>query len=260
MDLGTGLAIFGAAELVNKLLGPTAEYIGEGIKNVAEKRINNIKNIFSYAIKKLGNKLETNGAVPPKVLRGVLNEGSFCDDQLSAEYFGGVLASSRSEIPRDDIGATFVALLGRLSTYQIRSHYIFYTIIKQLFDGSELNIGIDKDLEKMRVYIPISTYIVAMEFGEKENVNLITEHVIYGLRKEQLLGHMFAIGSKESLPKYFGETMEPGLIIEPSGLGVELYLWAHGNSDLPMKSFLDPNNRFQIENTVTIKPGYRKFN
>ncbi len=52
MDIVTGLALFGSAKLVGKILGPTAEYIGEGIKNWTEKRTNNVKNIFAIAQKK----------------------------------------------------------------------------------------------------------------------------------------------------------------------------------------------------------------
>src|SRR3990167_4792547 len=102
MDVGTGLALFGSAKFIEKLLGPTADYLGEGIKDWAKKQKENVGNIFLNAQKKLGDKIETEGMVSPKVLKGILNEGSFCEDFLAVEYFGGVLASSRSGISRDD--------------------------------------------------------------------------------------------------------------------------------------------------------------
>lgn len=49
MEIGTGLALFGAAKLIEKLLGPTADYIGKGIRTWAEKCVNNIREIFSVA-------------------------------------------------------------------------------------------------------------------------------------------------------------------------------------------------------------------
>ncbi len=103
MDVGTGLALFGAAKIIEKLLGPTAEYIGEGAKEWTAKRVENVKYIFSIAATKLGEKINENGTVSPKVLKGILNDGSYCDDKLVLEYFGGVLASSRSNISRDDV-------------------------------------------------------------------------------------------------------------------------------------------------------------
>jgi len=36
--LGTGLAILGSKELLNKILGPTADYCGEGLRNLVAKR------------------------------------------------------------------------------------------------------------------------------------------------------------------------------------------------------------------------------
>src|SRR6266404_2227164 len=134
MDANTGLTILGTAigskTVVEKLLGPTAEYIGVGLKNWTEKRVNNLARIFENAQKRLGGNLNDPGSVPPRVLKEILAEGSFCDDELSAEYFGGVLASSRSEIPRDDRGAAFARLVSRLTSYQIRTHFLLYAVIK----------------------------------------------------------------------------------------------------------------------------------
>lgn len=78
---------------------------------------------MTNAVEKSGEMDETE-AVPPKVLRDILNEASFNDDQVSVEYFGGVLASSKSGIARDDRASTITATLSRMSTYQIRCHYV----------------------------------------------------------------------------------------------------------------------------------------
>jgi hypothetical protein len=94
MDPGTGLTILGtalgSAKLVEKLLGPTAEYIGGGIKNWTEHRLSNVSRVFRNATDRLGERLNEPGAVPPKVLKGILDAGSFCDDELTAQYLGGV--------------------------------------------------------------------------------------------------------------------------------------------------------------------------
>jgi len=258
MDIGTGLALFGSAKLIEKLLGPTADYIGEGIKSLAKKRTNNLKNIFSIAVNKLGNKIETQGAVPPKVLKGILDEGSFCDDFLSAEYFGGVLASSRSGVSRDDRGAALIALISRLSTYQIRTHYIFYHIVKKLFDGSGINIGITEGRNKMETYVPLSVYKTAMEFDKKENIGVLMTHIMVGLAKECLIGEYFSMGPKEDIEKRFNKATESGLIFQPSSLGTELFLWAYGKSDFLIQDFLEPVNQFEIDAKINIPLGYKK--
>lgn len=87
-----------------KLLGPTADYLGGELQAYTQRRMENVGRIFSRAESKLGDKLERPGQVPPKVLKTIINDGSYADDELAVEYFGGVLASSRTEIGRDDRG------------------------------------------------------------------------------------------------------------------------------------------------------------
>lgn len=259
MDIGTGLALLGSAEVIKKILGPTADYMGEGLKDFTGKRANNLKNIFQSAQKKLEHRIELEGAVPPRVLKGILDEGSFCDDFIATEYFGGVLASSRSGISRDDRGVSFIALISRLSTYQLRTHYIFYHMVKHLFNGTYINVGASEDRSKMQVYVPLDVYVDAMEFVEQENFSTLISHIMFGLHKENLVGEEFAFGpTKEVMQKYFKKATGPGITFYPMGLGVELFLWAYGKSDLPIKEFFNPANYFEIDGRVNIGSGYCK--
>lgn len=249
---------WGGANLIAKFLGPTAEYLGEGVKTWTQKRINSVSNIFSIATRKLGDKIKDEGAVPPKVLRGIINEGSYCDDFLSAEYFGGVLASSRSGIPRDDRGAYFIALISRLSTYQIRTHYILYHIVKKLFDGTSLNIGLRTERAKMQIYVPFDMHLEAMGFDEKENPSVLVPHTLFGLVKEELIDKQFACGNEELMRGYLDRATRAGVMFQPSPSGVELFLWGHGRAELQVQEFFDKANQFEIDGRVNISPGYQK--
>lgn len=132
-EIGTGIAALaialGGKDFLTKILGPTADYIGEQAKLMVEKQVQNTNRIFQNANRILGPKLDEPGTVPPRVLKEILENGSFCDEELSAEYFGGILASSRSGISRDDRAMTMLDLIKSLSIYQIRTHYIFYQIV-----------------------------------------------------------------------------------------------------------------------------------
>ena len=100
-----GAGVYVTQDLLLRLLGPTFHYLGDELQQFVEKRKEKVGKIFLNAEKKLGSKLDNPGQVSPKVLRTILNEGSFSDYEIAVEYFGGVLASSRSEIGRDDRGA-----------------------------------------------------------------------------------------------------------------------------------------------------------
>jgi hypothetical protein len=156
------LAIFGAiggAQLVVKVLGPSAEYLGTNLKQLIEKRQQNTKRILENAEKKLVDKAKEDGQVSPRIVKEVLDEGSFCEDDIAVEYFGGVLASSRTENNRDDRGVVMMRLIGQLSTYQLRTHYMIYFAIKDKLGGSPINFADGNECHKARIFIPFSAYI-----------------------------------------------------------------------------------------------------
>jgi hypothetical protein len=82
--VGAGLVVLGSKDLLGKLLGPAADYIGGEIKGFVEKCNINIDNIFSKATNKLGPKLNDPGVVNPRVLKHVLGadkKGTVVDAQ-----------------------------------------------------------------------------------------------------------------------------------------------------------------------------------
>ena len=261
MEPGTGLGILGtligSRELIVKLLGPTADYLGEGLKTWTQKRSENLGRIFNNAIQKTGEKLNIEGQVPPRVLKGILDEGSFCDDPLTAEYFGGILAASRSGISRDDRGKTFIELLTRLSAYQIRAHFVFYQVVKNLYNGKELHFTLGEDRNKAQTFIPMPILAGSMGIEGEEGKKFagILDHVIYGLQKEKLIEENFVYGNLNTIQKFFKSATDNGVIFTPSYPGVELFLWGYGRSDLDVNNFLEMENSFKIPNEISIVEG-----
>jgi hypothetical protein len=255
VDQGTGLVVLGTAlgskDLVVKILGPTADYLGGGMRDWTERGVKNLGRVFENAKKKLGDKIESPGAVPPKVLKGILESAPFCDDELGVEYFGGVLASSRTEVGRDDRGAALLALAGRLSTYQIRSHYFFYSMVRIIYEGLSENLGDAAARQKLRTFIPQLAYASAMEFGEKEDPNTILPHVLFGLSREKLIEDDFSFGSPEHNKRLYSGVDVWGVLFSPSALGIELFLWAHGRGDLNATMFLAPTLQLSSDVEIT---------
>jgi hypothetical protein len=259
MDPGSGLAILGtalgSAKVVEKLLGPTADYLGSGLKAFTEKRIQNIADVFKSAASKLGDKIEEEGQVPPKVLRDVLDDGSYCADRLTTEYFGGVLASSRTKESRDDRGAMFTAVIARLSAYQIRAHYIVYTILRQIFLDSGLTPTSKVDRQQMRVFIPKSVFHAAMDYSDNEIDIVIDEHCFFGLERESLIQNDFLVGGPESIKRHVPSASEGGVLVTPSGFGAELFLWAGGHGRLHPLFVFRSDTSFSPEADIAIPTG-----
>ncbi len=266
IDTGTGLTALGAAlggkDIIVKLLGPTAEYIGDEAKEFTRKRFENLKKIFSNAAKKLGSKLENEkGTVPPKVLKGIIDDGSFCDDFLATEYFGGVLASSRTGISRDDRGAYFNSLISGLSSYQLRFHYLVYHLIKLIFNTEAINVGLEEDRRKLRIFIPFETYLIGMEFfgaEENESGNILT-HILTGLTKEGLLDNFYQFGDVNFLKIKFPGIDRGGIVLEPSILGIELFFWAYGLGQRSINDYLKDTIIFDLDQKVNITGDYKRI-
>lgn len=265
METGTGLTILGtalgSAKLLEKLLGPTADYLGGEIRSYAEKGLHNLGRIFKHAGTTLGDKINEPGQVPPKVLKEILQEGYFCEDELSARYFGGVLASSRSGISRDDRGASFIGLIGRLSVYQIRTHFIFYSIFRKMCSGRSENLAIGLDRDKFRLFVPFRVYFSAMDFQDGEIWQVLVAHVMNGLDRERLITKTWATGHADVLKQVFPgiEPGSEGIIFVPSAVGIELYLWAHGRSSLTLDQFLTFEVDFMRSEAITIPEGSQCF-
>jgi len=232
---------------LNKMLGPTADYLGESFRDFAKKRSENVGKIFGNAEKKLGDKIERPGQVPPKVLKTIINEGSYSDDDIAIEYFGGILASSRTEQGRDDRGARIGKILDGLSVYQIRSHYIVYTLIRKVFKNSGYLFNQD-DRPRMQIFIPWESYIGSMEFSKNEMDQLtsIVNHSFFGLSTDDLI-EGFQYGPEEHIKKHFAEAKGGGILVSPSAFGTELYLWGYGQGDKELPFIINDNSFEDME-------------
>lgn len=240
---------------LNKMLGPTADYLGESIRDFAQKRAENIGKIFGSAESKLGPKLEQPGQVPPKVLKTIINEGSYSDDEIAVEYFGGILASSRTEQGRDDRGARIGKTLDGLSIYQIRSHYIVYSLVRKLFKDSGYLFNME-DRPRMQMFIPWSAYILSMEFDQKEMNQLtsIVNHTFFGLSTDDLI-ETFQYGPKDYIQKHCPEATDGGILVTPSAFGAELYLWGYGLGDKDLSYILNDQAFEDIKGIPLIENG-----
>lgn len=231
-------AYLGSKEILGKLLGPTADYLGGGLKSLTERGVKNLNRVFAAAVRKLGPRIEEPGAIPPRVLRAVLENGYFCDDELTTEYFGGVLASSRTTIKRDDRGTSFVHLLETLSAYQIRAHYVLYTAFRRAFGGNPANIGRVSIRDQLLLYVPQRSFNELMDFADSEDPAILTSHSLSGLINNRLLR-----GSTWGDPSliehnYHVTVPENGILLQSAARGIELFQWAHGLGSKPVASFL----------------------
>lgn len=81
---GAGFGV--AQDTVSRVLGPTLDVYGEILKNyLTQKGQQNAGQIIEKADRKLEPDAE--GQVPPRLLKDLLMEGAFCEDDIAQEYW-----------------------------------------------------------------------------------------------------------------------------------------------------------------------------
>lgn len=263
VDPDTGMKLIGGyvvtREVVSKIVGPTAEYLGEELKGWTERRIHNVGRIFQKTEQKLGDRIEQPGSVHPKVLKEILDDGSFADDDLAAEYFGGVLASSRTGVPRDDRGAAFAKDVASLSTYQLRMHYHLHVGFRSVLKGRDLHSQRERTWRHLEMFIPLTTYLDFMEFSEVELgiVPQLLTHSMVGLENQGLIAAEWRTGLVEHLRRSWPQVPDSGILVTPSSRGVELFLWAHGLGGVAVQDFFAPTLALPMDENDPAMNGVR---
>jgi hypothetical protein len=214
---------------------PPADALGQALARWVEARTQNVGRIIENADKKLGARRELPGSVPMRVAGRILEEGSYCDDDLVVEYLGGVLASSRSGISRDDRGARWVSLVTSMSAYEIRLHYLLYRVTHDLFRGMDHVVDWANDTSAAyRVIVYWRDLRDAMDFVDSEVASAadIVNEAMFALVRLGLVLRWRLADARIFDTRYDTRVHPDGaLMFVPSAIGVQLFMWAHGLPD-----------------------------
>ncbi len=225
-----GVAVGGALaskDVLNKLLGPTADYLGEGGRDLVKNSVRNLNRVFTVAYEKLKGAIAEDGQVNARVLKSVWDEGRFAEDAFSAEYFGGLLASSRTKDGQDDSAVPFLAQVKSLSSAQLRLHFVVYSLVASA-PYCRKHIGSGRSVDQLEVFLPAEQLAKAM--GQCGGID---EGPLYlalsGLTYHRLLGthYSFSINGLRR-GRELWSLKEEGVRISPSDEGVALFLKALG--------------------------------
>jgi hypothetical protein len=230
--VGTGLALWASKDMLGKVLGPTADYLGGGLKSAVEKCNVNLGRVFQRAAEKLGPRLEKPGAVNPRVLRHVYEDGRFAEDDVVVEYYGGLLAGSKTDTGTSDQALPYLAAVQRMSAYELRLHFVLYYELLRIHKGSGVPLSQGNRVHDLALVIPHEMFLTALGIGpEDEKAQMeywrTMSHAVVGLHQEGLIGN-YTYGKLDEKAKDFPGAPENGILLTPSFLGAELFAWAIG--------------------------------
>lgn len=215
--------------LIQRMFGPAADEFGQALARSVAYRMRNFGRIADKAARKASAD-QGRGIVNARVAYTLLDEGSLCDDELMAEYLGGLLAGSRSQDGRDDRGVTWTKVVTGLSVFQVRAHYLLYREWADRLHGvDDLNLGNNREAVRAGMQVDLDEFLPLLLAETDVYPNSILSHAIAGLVNVGLLADAYSFGPKDAVASFVGEVQyDRVLIVSPSIPGLELYGWAQG--------------------------------
>lgn len=144
-----------------------------------------------------------------------------------AEYLGGVLAGCRTPDGRDDRAVVWSGLITRLSSFQVRAHFLLYREWVDRLAATKLDLGQDRSLATM--YVDLDEFKLALMQGAELDTDAVLLHTTTGLAANDLIDDTWIFGETS---KMLGAQQQcsftNALRVHPTITGVELFGWAQG--------------------------------
>ena len=116
------ISVKGIGRFLGKLCMPAAEEFGLLLRDkVAAYRLNNLQNIINKAQEKIEHQeIPIAGNVSPRLLKEVVEESSWANDDTLQDMWAGLIAESASHAQSNDDTLTYISELKVLTAFQAR--------------------------------------------------------------------------------------------------------------------------------------------
>lgn len=236
--------------LVKRMFEPGAKEFGDAFARTVAFRTRNFGRIKEKADRKARANGRT-GVIHPRVVAFMIEEGSLCDDELMGDYLGGVLAGSISPDGRDDRAITWSRIIGGLSSFQVRAHYLLYREwAARLHEAApDLDCSYKGKMALAEIFLDLEEFGTALMQDCDENLEVILRHSLFGLTRAGLINDSWFYGARSRQSVIYHD-FETFLEVTPTGRGMELYGWATGWPDLLPKNFASKAHEYEPESGI----------
>jgi len=226
-----------ASSLLVRVLGTSADAVDEALRRFTAYQLRNVERILQRADAK-SRSAEESSSVSLRVAHVLLEDGSYCDDELMADYLGGLLAGSRTPEGRDDRAVAWSKVLTSLSSLQVRAHYLLYREwAARLRTVAVYELGVDAGRMQATMEVASSEFVKFLVAESEVDENDAMSHAIGGLAR---------VGLLEDKYLYNNDVVR----VVPSIMGIELYGWAQGLPGLSPRGFASKAQPFDLEDAI----------
>jgi len=215
-----------------KLFGTALATMGDEINKLYAKGRDKIVEV---ATKKIDNP-EDEKKLNIRAARDVLWNGAITEDEVCAEYFGGMLAAARSKDGKDDEVVNYVDTIKAMSARQLELHYVAYSSWQVILnvEKSALDVAQSGEVTGKRIFMG--------------GLELLQRKLRYD-RDLAVLNRLGLISTYKFDTFTVSENSLPYVEVAPSIFGVMLFAVAHNQLET-WNSF--PTERY--ESTSGIQP------
>jgi hypothetical protein len=244
-----------AGNILTRLLGPSADVIGSDWAERLKQR--NLARLLD----KTQRRAEGSGApgfTTPRLAAATFEAAQYADDEIVADYLSGVLSSSRAPEGGDDGGLPWSSAIARLSSLQLRLHYMVYLNARALIAPQDDHFW---KVQSRTVMMPFQQILDALGLGEgSQGEEAKFDDAASGLRREGLLGEVFGHGPvkffeehdqirhsyrqtrKRLNVSFSGDVVE----LEITDHGLRLYLWGLGRGTDEVDVYMDETEPLEL--------------
>lgn len=197
-----------------KLFGTALATMGDDINKLYAKGRDKIVGV---ATRKVIDPEDGKG-VNVRAARDILWNGAITEDEVCAEYFGGLLAAARSEDGMDDAVVHYVDTIKAMSARQLELHYVIYKALQSLLleDGTDMNVGRSTEIQSRHIFI--------------NGVELSDRKLPYD--RDLTVLHRLGLVTQFSYENHVvGDLSMPFVDVTPTTFGVMLFAVAHNRLD-----------------------------
>jgi hypothetical protein len=235
-----------AGNLLTRLLGPAVDVFGAALARSVEYRTRNFGRIAQRADAKSWSR--NIGIVPARVAFTMLEDGALCDDELMAEYLGGVFAGARTPDGKDDRAVSWIKIIAGLSSLEVKAHFLLYREWAiRLHGRTDLNIGDEDSALHAVLDVDLNEFERFLNVDGNMNFEEATTHAISGLEAANLLAKP-CCGPRAQVAQ--DSAFEYVLRTTPTMRGGELYGWAQGLPGLLPTEFTSKAKVFDTETRI----------
>ncbi|MGC5225437.1 hypothetical protein ACPW96_22970 [Micromonospora sp. DT81.3] len=231
-------------ELMIRTFGPVADSLGVELGKVPQFVGRNLERLAEKFNRR--DRSEKPRELSARLLRQVLDEAMYAEDEIVAEYLSGVLVTSGDGM-KNDRGVSVTAVIRRLSALQLKVHYLFYSELWRHRRGERVDLRWSIERARLHVEFDLEDFMRALtlEHLNEEERRDVVGHAIWGLGREGLIDEdswefIVRRGEETPLGAHAHTDREPMLSFHPSPLGAELFLWGCGSGVVDQSQYLDP--------------------